>query len=101
MAIPIDALIQAGVKAHNYGMMMALATLSGAEAEYDLYAGITDPPHEQLVLGWNGTEWAYATPRRWHHDDGTRIVTARELLGDLAGLDDPTRPPRSDHTFER
>ena len=83
----------------NLGLVCALANLSGAESEYDLYAGVTDPPLEQLVLGWDGAEWAYATPRRWHRDDGTRIIPAKELLGDLPGLDDITRPPRSDHTF--
>lgn len=93
-----EAIITITIEAANRGLMCAFAHLSGAESEYDLYAGITDP-HEQLVLGWTGTEWAYATPRRWYGDDGTRIIPARELLGDLRGLDDITRPPRSDHTF--
>jgi hypothetical protein len=84
------------------GPMWALRTLcrlSGAEHEYGLYAGITDPPHEQIVLGWDGEQWAYATVQRWDHDDGTRIIPAKELLGDVPGLDDITRPPRCDHTF--
>lgn len=59
-----------------------------------------DPKYADHVLGWDGRQWAYATPARWAEDDGSRIIPAKELLGDLAGLDDITRPPRCDHTFE-
>ena len=94
-----DIFSTVAVKVANLGLICAFANLSGAETEYDLYAGITDPPPEQLVLGWDGQRWAYATVRRWAEDDGTRIIPAKELLGDLPGLDDISRPPRCDHTF--
>jgi hypothetical protein len=58
-----------------------------------------DPQYADHVLGWAGKQWAYATVRRWAEDDGTRIIPAKELLGDLAGLDDIMRPPRCDNTF--
>jgi hypothetical protein len=64
-----------------------------------------DPQYANHVLGWDGTQWAYATVERWAEDDnallvhGSRIIPAKELLGDLPGLDDPARPPRCDHTF--
>jgi hypothetical protein len=59
----------------------------------------TDPQYANHVLGWDGRQWAYATVERWAEDDGTRIIPAKELLGDLPGLDDIMRPPRCDHTF--
>lgn len=59
----------------------------------------TDPQYSGHVLGWDGSQWAYATPERWASDDGSRIIPATELLGPLDGLDDPRRPPRCDHTF--
>ena len=68
-----------------------------------------DPQYADHVLGWDGRRWAYATPERWRirvnnvrngrDDDGSGIISAKDLLGDLTGLDDPDRPPRCDHTF--
>lgn len=70
------------------------------------YAG-DGPNRDDLVLGWDGKQWAYATPERWAaaHRGSARvqdgpIVPAYLLLGDLPGLGDPSRPPRCDHLFE-
>jgi hypothetical protein len=54
-----EAMITILVEAANCGLMITLAKLCGAQTEYDLYAGICDPPHEQLVLGWNGPAEAW------------------------------------------
>jgi hypothetical protein len=63
------------------------------------YAG-DGPNRDDLVLGWDGKRWAYATPARWQQIEDGPIVPACLLLGDLPGLDDPARPPRCDGLFE-